>query len=234
LRPPDGDERRGVHAHEPYDRAVVKLVRSHRLGRLREFISASARKTDATPAWRLNRSLAGGGPLVDAGVHFINAARFLSGEEPAQVCAQFYRPAHDCRFREVEAAVQFLLQFPSGFTASCSCSYAAHPSRFFRLHGSDGWAELNPARAGGEPCLRYWRLLEGRDIVSEVALSDRNPFAEEIDHLAECIRTHQQPRTAGEEGLRDQRIVDAIYCASQNGQMVRLDPPVPAEPPAPG
>ena len=37
--------------------------------------------------WRLNRALSGGGPLMDVGIYALQAARYLSGEEPVSVSA---------------------------------------------------------------------------------------------------------------------------------------------------
>ncbi len=47
----------------------------------------------------------------------------------------------------------------------------------------------------------------------------------EIDHMSQCVKADREPHTPGEEGLQDQRIIEAIYASAANGRMVKLSPP---------
>ncbi|MFO0577769.1 MAG: Gfo/Idh/MocA family oxidoreductase [Polyangia bacterium] len=67
--------------------------------------------------------MSGGGALPDIGIYCLNAARYLSGEEPSEVAALMWSTPNDPRFAEVEEHMEFLLRFPSGFIASCSTPY---------------------------------------------------------------------------------------------------------------
>ena len=75
--------------------------------------------------WRLNKQMAGGGSLMDIGIYALNAARYLSGEEPTEVHAMEYTTPNDPRFKEVEETLTFQLRFPSGVLANCTSSYGA-------------------------------------------------------------------------------------------------------------
>jgi predicted dehydrogenase len=211
--------------YEPFDQAIVEAVKEKKLGQLREFVSANSQNQGDPSQWRLNHKLAGGGPLPDVGIYCINAARFLSGEEPTEVFGQTVQMPNDPRFREVEASAQFILRFPSGFTASCSCSYDSHRAQFLRLQGSDGWAELDPAFAYRGLRLRLGQKVGKHNVVTEPAIEAKNQFAAEIDHLAECVTSDQKPHTPGEEGLQDLRIIEAIYESARTGRVVKLATP---------
>jgi predicted dehydrogenase len=54
--------------HEPNDRALIKMVREKRLGKLHEFISSNSQNQGDPNQWRLKRAMAGGGPLPDVGI----------------------------------------------------------------------------------------------------------------------------------------------------------------------
>jgi predicted dehydrogenase len=54
-------------------------------------------------------------------------------------------------------------------------------------------------------------------------MGDSNQFATEIDHMAECILTGRRPRTPGEEGLQDQRLMEAIYRSAAENRPVTLE-----------
>ena len=68
--------------YEPYDLALVKMIRSGKLGKLKQFISTNSQNQGDPNQWRQKLALAGGGCMPDVGVYCLNAARFLSEEEP--------------------------------------------------------------------------------------------------------------------------------------------------------
>jgi predicted dehydrogenase len=201
------------------------MIKEKKFGELREFIATNSQNQGDPSQWRLKQELAGGGCVPDVGVYCINAARFMSREEPTEISATVIRPTNDARFKEVESLAQFTLKFPSGFMATCSCSYDTHRSQFLRIQGTKGWAELDPAFAYTGLQMRY-RLLEGkRDTSFTPSIEAKDQFTEETDHMAECILNDKMPHTPGEEGLQDQRIVDAIYESARTGKVVSLTPP---------
>ncbi len=211
--------------YEPMNREIVKMVKSGKLGTLRSFIATNSQNQGDPTQWRQKRALAGGGCLPDVGLYCLNAARFWSNEEPVEVFGQTVQPAGDPRFTEVEAGCNFTLRFPSGLLASCNTSYAAHRSQWARLEGSESWAELQPAFAYTGIKLRASRLLEGHETVMEPNIEEKDQFAAELDHMAECVLKNQQPHTPGEEGLQDHRLMAAIYESARTGRAVNVKPP---------
>lgn len=53
-------------------------------------------------------------------------------------------------------------------------------------------------------------------------MGEKNQFALEMDHMAECEMQNKTPYTPGEEGLQDHRIMKAIYQAARTGKPVKL------------
>jgi len=211
--------------YEPMNRAIEKMVREGELGTLRSFIASNTQNQGDPAQWRLKRKLAGGGCLPDVGVYCLNAARFLTGEEPSEVFGQTFQPAGDPRFSEVEATCNFTLRFPSGLLASCNSGYAGHRSQFLRLEGSDAYAELNPAFGYNGLKLRTERLTDGKNSTMEPGIESQDQFALEMDHMATCVLDNQKPHTPGEEGLHDQRLIEAIYESARTGRPVKVPPP---------
>src|SRR3954465_9629381 len=89
----------------------------------------------------------------------------------------------------------------------------------FHAIGTRKWAE-------SEPALSYnrvkFRLHRGGNRVEEPDLGDPNQFATEMDAFCQCILENKQPKASGETGLRDVRIMMAIYEAAQSGKTVKL------------
>ncbi len=212
--------------YEPYNRALAAMIRDGRLGRPKQFFACNAQNQGDPAQWRHDRALAGGGALPDIGIYCLNAARFLCGEEPVEVQAQIDTTAGDPRFREVEETVQFQMRFPSGLLAQCAASYGAHLSRFLRVNGTTGWAEIAPAFSYHGLKLRGSRLVDDVETAFEPSCGDADQFALEIDHMSACVRSGVEPHTGGDEGLQDQRIIEAIYRAADTGRTVALDQPL--------
>jgi predicted dehydrogenase len=211
--------------YEPMNRAIVKMVRDRKLGSLRCMVATNSQNQGDPSQWRQKIALSGGGCLPDVGIYCLNAARFLSGEEPSQVWGTLHQPKDDPRFREVEETCSFIAKFPSGLIATCSSGYGVHESQWMRLEGDRGWAELNPAFGYTGLKLRTSTVQDDHDVVSEPSIEAADQFAVEMDHMALCARNDLRPHTPGEEGLQDQRIIAAIYEAARTGKSVSLAAP---------
>jgi len=60
------------------------------------------------------------------------------------------------------------------------------------------------------------------NVTEERELPVRDHFALEMDHFSECVMENKEPLTPGEEGLRDLRVMMAIYEAAKTGKTVEL------------
>ena len=47
-------------------------------------------------------------------------------------------------------------------------------------------------------------------------------FAAQLDHLADSVASGREPIVSGEEGLRDLRVIEAIYRSAATGRTVML------------
>ncbi len=208
--------------YEPTNRAAVKLARGGELGKLRLIEAVNGQNNADNGQWRHVRAMAGGGSLPDVGIYCLNAARYLTGEEPVEVSARLTRPADDPRFREVEDICAFNLTFPSGVIANCASGYSFHASRQLRLHGAEAWAQLDPAFGYDNLALQVGRKAGQAESLDTRRFPPTNQFALEMDHFAEAIRANRVPRTPGEEGLQDMKLIEAIYQAAEAGHPITL------------
>uniref|UniRef100_UPI0035CB4A75 Gfo/Idh/MocA family protein n=1 Tax=uncultured Sphingomonas sp. TaxID=158754 RepID=UPI0035CB4A75 len=208
--------------YQPHARDAIRLARSGALGSVTLMDMINNQNQGDPAQWRQVKALAGGGSLPDVGLYCLNTARAVLGEEPIEVSAQTWSPPGDPRFREVEDNVAFTLRFPSGAIANCMSSYGTHRISRLKLIGSEAWAEMEHAFDYQGQNLRVTRLVDGKDQAAETNIEAKNQFALELDHMAQCVRQNRSPRTPGEEGAQDQRIMEAIYEAARSGRTVRL------------
>lgn len=212
----------GYRVHfEAYNLEAQRLARSGAAGKIRYVRSEHGFVQRDPSAWRLNRKLAGGGSLMDMGIYSLQAARYMTGEEPIAVTARESTDRTDPRFREVEDIIDWTLEFPSGAIASCQSMYSANQNHVL-LMGDTGRIELEPAtRYDGN---HMWVGKDGREReITPPAGPARTQFVGQLDHLVDCIATGREPIVSGEEGLRDMRIIEAIYRSARENRTIRLD-----------
>ncbi|WP_296258371.1 MULTISPECIES: Gfo/Idh/MocA family protein [unclassified Pseudomonas] len=217
--------------YEPLNRQVKDWARDGKtLGTIKliDMANCQNQSKENVHQWRHVKALAGGGALPDIGLYCLNTARFLLGEEPVEVSASQYSSEGDPRFKEVEEAILWQMRFPSGVRVQCSSSYATFTSKRYRVLGDSGWADMDPAFSYEGLQLKRSRIASDTDEfiapgVEQISTKVKNQFALEMDHFAECIVSGKQPWTPGEEGLQDQRIMEAIYESARIGKPVQLE-----------
>jgi predicted dehydrogenase len=204
--------------YEPYNQTMIKMAQdTAEMGPTRVILADAGFNIGDPKQWRLRKPMAGGGSLMDIGIYALNAARYLSGEEPTEVNAFMHSTPDDPRFVEVEENINFQLRFPSGVLANCTSSYGVNLGRF-RVFKPRGSFEIEPASSYTGLRMRVFR----GGALEERILPQRDHFTQEMDHYAACISNNTEPLTPGEEGLKDLRIITAIYEAAQTGRTISL------------
>lgn len=204
--------------YEPFNQEMIRMARSQELGPLKVILCDTGFHIGDPTQWRLKKALAGGGSMMDIGIYSLQAARYISGEEPVEVNAFMYSTPGDEHFKEVEETVMFQLRFPSGVLANCSSSYGYSGQSRFRAVTAQGWFELEPAN--GYTGLRMH--VHRGNALEEVALPQKDHFAAEMDHMSGCVMDNKEPLTPGEEGLRDIRLITQIYEAARTNRTVKV------------
>ncbi len=207
----------GYRMHfEPNTLEVIRMRNAGDFGKIMFFQGLSGFRIGNPNQWRLNKELAGGGAMMDIGIYSINGARYMVGEEPIWVTAQETK-TDPVKFKEgVDETIQFQLGFPSGAVASCLSTYSvSHLDRFF-LNGVDGFAEMQPSTGYGP--------IKGSTHLGPLTKPHLTHQTLQMDEMSAIILENKQPIVPvdGEEGLKDMKIIDAIYNAAKSGSKVPL------------
>jgi predicted dehydrogenase len=166
--------------------------------------------------WRLNRELAGGGAMMDIGIYAINGSRYMIGEEPIWVTAQETK-TDPVKFKEgVDETIMFQFGFPGGAVASCLSTYSMNSLDRFFLNGEKGLAEMQPSTGYGP--------IVARTNKGELTNPHITHQTTQMDEMAAIILQGKKPIVPvdGEEGVKDLKIIDAIFLAVKTGKKVDL------------
>ena len=210
--------------YEPKNKMVKEWTRSQKWGKVRMIEMFNGQNIANNGQWRLKKDLAGGGSLPDIGLYCLNTARYVTGEEPEWVSANIHSQPDDPRFKEVEETVMFSLGFPSGTVVNAATSYSVHEARRYRcLADKGGWFGLDPAFAYNGLQIELSEVRDGKTWKDHPEVPEKKQFALEMDHMADCIMNNKQPYTPGEEGLQDQKLMEAIYQSAKEKKVVQLE-----------
>lgn len=208
---------------EPYNVEAMRLMREQAVGTIRLIRteqSYRAGPTTPTQNWRFNRALAGGGPLEDYGLYGLQSALYLSGEMPESISATTFQPKGDPRFTEIFAHVAAQLRFPSGAVAQLATSYDSAGANLAQVRGTHGTLIMDPATSYAGQKMR----IEGPNARDFTPGDPNTQFAGQLNHFANTIRDNTPILTGGEMGLRDMRLIEAIYASARSGRTVKLAP----------
>jgi 1,5-anhydro-D-fructose reductase (1,5-anhydro-D-mannitol-forming) len=159
--------------------------------------------------WLRDQRVAGGGPLFDIGVHCFDTLRFVLDDEVVSVKSQLAPPPTRTR---TESTANVALTFSRGVLASILCSYDVSIRRStIEILGTKGTLFANQFTLGDRSSSLAVTLggdgPEGEKRTETIDVP--NLYIEEINHFSSCILDHARPPIPGEEGLENQKVLDA-------------------------
>jgi predicted dehydrogenase len=200
---------------EPHHRECMRIAREKEFGGIKIIEAGFGFRIGDPNQWRLKQALAGGGALMDVGIYALQATRYIAGEEPAFVSA-IETKTDPVKFKEVDESIAWQLKFPGGVIAYCSTSYNVNGINRYTAYADKGWFGLDPAYS-------YSGIAGRRSDNKPLTFDQVDQFATEMDDFAECILHNKPTKVSGEEGLRDVKILMAIYeSIRQSGKAVKL------------
>jgi predicted dehydrogenase len=206
-----------VH-YDPTHQKAVALIRQGRIGEI-QFCESDFGSYFHPHQWRLQKALAGGGPLMDMGIYPLNTIRFYTGVEPVRFAALASTTDHQSgRFTEVEESLSWTMEMASGVLANCATSYTTWLRGYIKVIGSKGSVLVSNAyNYDGQRLDAHVDDPDGRsgsDIHEDSTGRMPFQFQLEAEDFAECILKNKESRTPGEEGLKDMVAIEKIYAAT--------------------
>jgi predicted dehydrogenase len=196
-------------------------------GRLKRYIDGNA-------GWMLVKSLSGGGPMYNLGVHWIDLYRWMLEDEVVEVFGKNVKVNSEYDIEDNSFA---LLTFSRGAVVALDISYTvpdAYPygrDLFLALRGTNGALSWSPS---------FEVVKETLFVCSDAGdftMAPRRHMEFELQahpgytgilgvrflaDLAQAIRAGTPPAITGEDGLRALEIVEAIYRSAETGKAIQL------------
>lgn len=215
-----------------------ELVDDGKTGELYYAKSSYIRRNGNPGGWFADRSLSGGGPLIDLGVHIIDLVRYIAGNpKPVSVYGAtftklydrrnlkdtkiYLSESEDNRVCDVEDLAAAMIRFENGFVLNVDTSYSlnvAEDSGKTEIFGTKGGIKIDPE-------LSFYTEYEDR--LANISFPSRpifdgSEYAREIDDFVNAVLTGQTTRATADDGVQIMRILDAIYESARTGHEVIL------------
>ncbi|GGG21911.1 Gfo/Idh/MocA family protein [Paenibacillus abyssi] len=220
-------------------RALKQHIERGELGRIYNAKTGWFRKKGIPGwgSWFTRKDQAGGGPLIDIGVHMLDLTLHLMGNpKPVAVFGSTYAEFGPKRkgigtwgtpnwdgYYDVEDLATALIKMDNGSTLSLEVSWAAHSAGlsqdpFIHLMGTEAGASIIGDK-GTLVTHAFDQIIE-TDIHHLGGEDERTLMSR---HFVECIREHKEPMTSALSGYTNNRILDAIYESSRSGNEVKIE-----------
>ncbi len=193
----------------PVNQRIKKLIKENVIGKItsvRAEFFYDARVSKRT--WSRDSKIGGGGPIFDIGVHCLDTLRFVLDDEVESVKSQLSPlPTED----KTELTSILALKFKSGIPGFIFTSFETPFARIYiEIIGEDGI--ISAERFSLSNLNVSLKIAKGKNgdvfntTIEEIKVP--NIYEREVTHFSDCILNNKEPMIPGEEGLKNQIILD--------------------------
>src|SRR5690554_10514 len=201
--------------HEPNTQEYQRIIKNKLLGNVKSLECAAGYRENRTDHWKQKKEM-GGGVLYDMGVYSIQGARLGSNMEPVAVVSAKTSTTRPEIYKDgLDETTEAKLEFPGGVIADIKTSFGENIN-FLNVFSEKGDLKMAPYQS--------YAGVKGSSPLGEINFPYQVPWqqAKQMDNDALAIMQGKPLLVPGEEGLRDIRIVEAIYRSAASGQRVNL------------
>lgn len=195
---------------------VKKFIEEKKLGELIMFHNRFNLDVNYEGTWFADKKKAGGGVIMDCGIHSVDLFRWLVGEvESVSGCMGTFVQKMD-----VEDTGIIMLRSKKGVLGVIELSWSTPSSEnTVETYGSNGTAIVDYNKNE----LRY-KMKKGRwTIIRNEESYEKQVFKKEIEHFVNCVITKKQPVVNEQDGLRSLKIIEAVYHSVKEREWIKVE-----------
>lgn len=214
-----------------------QLVEQGKLGQIYYAKVGYLRRSGNPGGWFSDRKRSGGGPLIDLGVHIIDAARYLMGSPKTLSVTgatydllgnranvrgiSKYSSMDRDLYNDVEDLATAFIRLEGGSTLTVETSWTQHIKKsvtYIELYGDKAGISVEPDFAIYGEENDY--LVDTEPVIDPSRYDFQYIFDQEISHFIDCVQTGSPCRNPAEDGLELMRILDATYQSAKTGKEI--------------
>ncbi len=237
------------HRRRGVVKALKQLIADGRLGTI-YYVKAGWLRRQGIPtlgSWFTRRATAGGGPLMDLGVHMLDIVLYLLDEPQvrtataatyaefgprgrgAPVSATMQKTGISDGEFDVEDLSTAFLRLTGGATLLLECSWAQWVPEdlcYVTVYGGEGGAGIEWAPAGTpKRSLTVWTEHDGQPQILQPPLPPDGEHLEAVADFLALVRSGLDPRPAAQAALARAEVIDACYASAAEGHEIDISAP---------
>lgn len=199
--------------HEPNTLTFNSYADSLPFGKMTRIDSQAGYRGGGGSGWRFQKAM-GGGALYDMGVYTVNGMRNATQLFPERVISARQYTNRPELFTEVDETTEYVLEFPDGLKGYGKTS-VGEDYNLLKVTCEKGWYEMSPMQTyTGVQGKRSDGLLLSPPVENQQAI--------QMDDDALALLEGRKMNIAGEEGLKDIRIIEAIIQAATEQRTIDI------------
>lgn len=175
--------------------------------------------------WFTQKQLAGGGALVDMGIHAVDTARFLLGDpQPVSVYAKIGTYYKDF---DVDDTGVMIVNWDNGATSYIESGWwqphSDGPEAATQLYGESGFGQLFPT------LMKIPNQQTGQIELTKSGYKfprkehcPQSMYDAQMNYFMRCVEMRTTPVPGWQEGLVNMKVVDAAYHSTSSGKVVEI------------
>ncbi|MCW5850359.1 MAG: Gfo/Idh/MocA family oxidoreductase [Anaerolineae bacterium] len=205
-----------MYRFHPRMRELRRLVATGAIGEVRLVRAAFSFKMTRLPNIRLDPTL-GGGAVMDVGCYGINFARYMMGQEPAEVFA-FAQLGQSSGVDELLVAA---LRFPNGALAQVDCSFQIPRRMLAEVVGTEGRIEAPMAWLPGK-AESVLHLERPDGSVETLTFPGVDQYQIMVEEFADAVLASRPVPLPPSDAVANMRVIDAVRESAREGRPIRL------------
>lgn len=229
-----------VRRHSPNAQLLKSFIDNGDLGEIYYATASVIRRVGNPGGWFADKSISGGGPLIDIGVHVIDLSWYLMGSPKAvAVSANAYHHlgnrAHittlprwqvsdyDPEANSIEDMVNAMVRFENGASMLVQASYSLHATKDsigVSVFGDKGGADLEPALEIATE--KYGSVINLVPQISSLTFEGDAAFTNEIKNFTDAVLGKADSVAPVSHGAEITKILEGIYASADAGKEIAL------------
>lgn len=208
-------------------------------GKLGQIVSARAQLTCWFPKmennWRQNRETAGGGSLLDMGIHCIDLLRYILGDEVEEVFGFVDNKTFDY---EVEDSATIIMKMKKGTVCTidnyfnipdeaAKCLFEIYGTKgsiiATRTIGQDGGGTIELVLSGDDKGYQSQQKRENSADDTSLEFEKCNMYARQIESFSDAILNDKQPEISLMEAFKDMEVIEKSYLSAKQKKVIKIN-----------
>lgn len=167
--------------------------------------------------WAHDPAIAGGGPIPDVGVHCVDALRFILQDEVVSVSAH---AVSDQLSGATESAASLALKFLRGTMGTVMVTFRSPYRTPIEIVGDSGSLRADDGFSVDK--LIVIEIRRGGTVKETETVSNSSAYTRQVEAFADAVEGKAAFSIPGEEGWKNQEVLDAAYRSIKSGKAEKV------------